>query len=219
MPTSTLTANSTGAYTQWTVAAGSRPSLINSDDDDTSYIKIAVDLQRDSYGLTALPNVIASISRVEISGMLARTTGGSPNGRFFMRSSGGTDGSLSSLFSISSGTYALKQETDFGRPGGGSWGPGDFDVADDYEMGVYSDGIGAGDTKCSFMYTEVDWSHVTGGFMWLLGMWIPPFMAVASHAVSFREIARFFSDFKTRPNCGREFEIIQRELLRRPVYA
>lgn len=221
MATTTLTGNAVGFASGWTVGAGTRPSLINSDDGDTSYVAAnggtGVPVA-EHYGLTALSGRPALISRVEQFTKVARAGGTNQIYSAFLSTPGGTR-NIAQSASVVSGTYTLHNFLHtFSKPGGGTWGVGDFVTVGQYEMAAEaSDNAGASFVKWTYGYVEVDWSPEGGGFAFLVAQWLLPLLGLASHGVSFEEITRALRSLRTRPCFREEFEMVQAALLRRPV--
>lgn len=220
MATTTLTGNSTGFANAWQIGAGTRPSLITSDDGDTSYVAANGATGApvaEHYGLTALPGRPALISRVEQFAKVARGGGTNQIYSAFLSDASGNR-NIAQSAGIGTGTYTLHSfDHSDSRPNGGVWGLGDFVAADQYEMALEASDNDTSFTKWTYGYVEVDWSPEGGGFAFLVAQWLLPLLGVASHAVSTMEIRQLLRALRTRPTSRDEFERIKAALLRRPV--
>lgn len=75
-------------------------------------------------------------------------------------------------------------------------------------------------TNVSTLVKVLDFVGPVGGSYWLLGSWLPPLLAVASHGLSLLEIDQLLDKaWPVRPHGDREeLDMIGREFLRRPAY-
>lgn len=218
MPVETLTAASTGTYTGWAIAAGSRPSLVNSDDGDTSYCTSSTIGHKDSYVLTVLVPAAITIDNVSMFAKTAEWSGGNGDVAFFMRSYGGVDGSLGGTHSGAAGYNLKESDMTSLRPGGGSWIPTDFESGNETQMGLNSRSNNG--VRYTYAYTEVTYTPMpAGAWRWGIQMWLPPLIAAASHALSRQDVISILSRLRTRPSSEEEFCRILEAFRVRPRYA
>ncbi len=70
----------------------------------------------------------------------------------------------------------------------------------------------------SALHLDVTYVFAGGGFAYLIGQWLPPLLAVASHGLLKREVASVLSRLRIRPCHKEDFARIFEALRRRPAY-
>ena len=216
MGTITLEAVAVGNYDSWALQAGSDKivAIQGPDDDITTYIDNE-GVARQNYTFDNLPSVVGTITSFDVRMRAQGETNNASQISCFQRL-GGTD--LDETFNQFGTSWATFVFSDVGRPGGGVWVSDDFDTV---EIGCVKELNTSGSSHSGDVSTIqgiVDFAHI-GGFAYLIAQWLPPLLTAASHAVSSKELTKFFKDFKLRPSHREEFEMIKLALLRRPRFA
>lgn len=219
MTTSILNAANNGTSQQWTVGAGTRPGLINSDDGDTTHVFSQNINNNELYECSLLPVPVGIIQRVQQYVKVARAGGGSHSIFLRMYDVTGASGTTEFQQTVSSGTYTeFSKDWIADRPGGGVWGNLDFYTVK-FQMALRGGQADPDRIKWSFGKVELDWTGRGGVSKWLIQCWIPPLIGFASHGVITRELVAFYQGFRHRPNMREEFEAIRTALLVRPSFA
>ena len=214
MPTARIDVTAVSStYNAWTLGAGAdKVVAVQTNDSDTTYITSSTAAQRQAYTLQAKP-AMAALNQVDTSSRARKTGGVDEQYQNFIRLGGtDSDGSANSP----TGSYALLTTSAWSRPGGGSWAPVDLDTL---EIGNRRGVANGGEIRVTEKYCTVDYTAPAGGFNWLLTCWLPPLVAVASHAITRREIAAALSCLKIRPSSDEEFARLLEAFLVRPAYA
>jgi len=98
--------------------------------------------------------------------------------------------------------------------------PGNFNAA---EIGIIRlAGAAVNSLTASKASASVTYTPAAGGFAYLMGCWLPPLLAVASHGLALSDLAQFLSTFKVRPggsNTRYELDTVRRLYLVRPRFA
>lgn len=169
MPTTNLTPNGAGNYTNWNIGAGCTSNYQcvddppGSPDDDTTRLQLAASTNntRDSYQLTDY-GAGGTINSIKVIARIRKNVAGSNNAtaRLFLRISS-TDYDGDTLHNISpDGAYANYEQTWTTNPNtSAAWTDADLDAL---EAGLLL--VAAGDAQVRFtqIYTEVDYTLSSG---------------------------------------------------------
>ncbi|KKK58171.1 hypothetical protein LCGC14_3047100, partial [marine sediment metagenome] len=107
------------------------------------------------------------------------------------------------------------------RPGGGNWVPADFvENTNAFQFG----GRIPGNAillfpRISTLWGELDFEPPAGGFALFVAQWLPPLMAVASHALARSEAAMILRSLDTRPASDEDFARLLEAFRVRPRFA
>lgn len=153
-------------YNQWTLSAGSSKwNALLSDDGTTSYIRETTLNEEQNVNIgwptsppVAVVNTMTVYARVRLAAAAGWTAGigiRNASGR-----SAGNSGGLSETWVLRSHNATAS------RPGGGSWGPADFDDQVTTFWAIYCASAGAsGSLQCTQGYVYLDWNPSGGGFI------------------------------------------------------
>ena len=206
--------NSSVDQDEFAVGAGSKPSNVNKPDDDiTTYIWTAGANFEDRYVHASLPVSGLLVQSVNLDSRGNRR-GGSSGSKLLPRVHLGgnyTDGAEHSM----TGAWEGFSDDGLAKPGGGSWSVADVNNSLTCVKNILS---GATGIQVSTIQMNVDWAFLGGGFAYLIGQWLPPLLAVASHGLLRREVISILSRLRTRPSNKEDFACIFEAFRRRPVY-
>lgn len=214
MTVTTLIPASTGTYQELALGAGADELVaVQTNDGDTTYIqRTSGPGERQTYNMDDV--TAGHIVSALVNHVIVRKIGSDQRIRHRSRHNSTDENSVED--NITSTVYVNHSGDLFALlPGGGN-----YDTAtkvNNAEFGVNSQSD-ANDWRLTQHYVVVTHVPPAGGYFYLLNQWIPPLLTAASHAVTFKEIAMFFRRFKCRPSNRDEYEQIQKNLLRRPVY-
>lgn len=222
MATTNLSPASIGNRDSWSLGAGaSKPAACALPDDDaTSYIEKSAADGSQNFIMEALSSAAGVINRVDHGIRVYRYAGATGHLDHVWEFNGSTMSNCGNSHNPGA-AWTEYGEADIARPDpGGAWVPADFDgTATSCRFGVKADTIGAGDGfRCTTVWAFVDWDPTDGGGAYLVGQWLPPLIAVASHCLSKFDITQILSSLKTRPTSNEEFTRIIEAFKRRPAY-
>jgi hypothetical protein len=214
MPTAVLLPTAVAAEDQWTLGAGSsKEAAVQTSDENTSFISESTVGDRQSFSTGDLPPAV-QVFQVDVVMNAAR--------------GGGTDGAVNMYVGISGSivdgankttgsSYADFSELNISRPGGGSWSPADFPPLGSTRVGVRNQS--GNNSRVTYLALQVSYLEPTGGFNWLIGCWLPPLIAVASHGLTLTEAAKILQRLSVRPSSARDHRKLLEAFRVRPVYA
>lgn len=213
MPNTELPATSV-VQNQWDNLAGTRPTNINKpDDDDVGKIKTEISGKEDFYGHDPMPAAAGIVVSVNVDSR-AHRYGADPDGEF----TAGVELSGSETYSAVHVTivpWGDWSDDDLARPGGGTWIPSDVTSS---RTALKSGPTIVTGVTVTTVQLNVDWIAAGGGFMYLIGQWLPPLLAVASHGLLKREVVFLLSGLLTRPSNKEDFARIFEAFRRKPAY-
>ena len=195
MASRTLLPDAAGFYTAWTVGAGSRPTLAQTNDGDTSYAITAGNV-RDSYAVDNLQPSDVTVNSVTAHAYTKRTTSGAGTTKLFTRyNSVNDDGTF---FSHNLNNYTIHSEAFANAPGGGGWTPA---IVDATEVGLLHGGGAAPGVRYTQIWLVVVTTESSGESFIVLLSQILPLLGAALPFSAMREIARAAWRIKT-PGVG-----------------
>ena len=215
MPITTLDPTSAGTYTQWTEVGGVRSTLV-SDNNDATYIRGVASALRDSYQMDNLPAAAAGggVIRSVKSRNRGKYIPGCLGHYIFVRLDG-TDGSNLTIGMTDS--WAWWVSATHSRPGGGSWTVANVNAV---EAGVRARTVtDSGDTYCSEIELQVNWSPATSGWRCLVVCFLGPVLGAGlqlsdmpalisafnratrgKHIIHSHEALTMFNDLRANPH-------------------
>lgn len=217
MTTIILLPTAAGNYQQFTNGAGTVPTNVQTADGNTSFRTTTTDGQKDTFPVDDMPGNIASVSQADAS-ISAATTSGTMTGRNMMRSSVPTDrfGANKTITT----TYSEHNEVWATDADSSAW---DETKINAHEFGYESVSGSASAMRVSRVMVTVTYEIGAGGYNWLIGCWLPPLIAVASHVLTRREILAALDCLKYKrislPSNNEDFAAIMAAFRVRPVYA
>lgn len=171
-----------GTYDFWTLTAGSsKVQAVNqTDDGDTSVITDTGGNKQQSFFMNQVTGVMASIASIEISGKAKRTTAGTGSLTSHGIKQGATDTYLSSIGTTTSYvlTTAAPRTT---SATGAAWTPAIVDLTEAVIFSQTTD-----DAPVFFvtlMYWDITGDLVSGGFSYIIGSRLGPFIAIGLHEI------------------------------------
>jgi len=219
MPTQILLPDSiTGVFKDgWNVSSGTKVDAVTDKSDSTYVWRITVNERQDftmeemlDHGWTI--NRVRRINQVDVHFRAARTAAtGTVTVGIGDHAGAYCDAASQAL----TGTPTDYSRTNVGNPfaGCGAWTYTDLDTADFTMYPTITNEVRVYD-----LYAVVDFELHAGGFALWLSSLLPPIMAVASHAVSAKEIAQILSYRSNRPSNSEDFARIAEALRVRPIY-
>lgn len=209
MPTEDLVPDGVGTYNQWTENGGSGHSIMH-DSNNATFIS-CYNCGRKSYSMGNMtsPDVgpISKLTHIARASESAANAGYAP----FFRYGGTNDDGAAQAVTTSWLDYAVDFPT---APGGGPWS---LSIVNSTEVGVLWGG-GVATIRVSEIKVRVHFSLAVGGFALFVSQWLPPLIAVASHALMKREIAEILSSLRVRPSSDFEFRKLLEAFGRRPAF-
>lgn len=222
MPVTRLDPTAEGGRTDWNVEFGGLSkwaSVTWPHDDMATTIAMADAGGAQNFMLDPLPAWACAVTRVDSTLRGYIYAGAGHHFKCWYEFWGGAVASCG--FAHVDVVWATLTHTNWARPGGGSWLPADFGPTSGVciEQMVQMNAAGAGDgTRVTTMCTNATWTYASTGTGFLIASWLPPLLAVASHALMKSEIVKILQGLKTRPSDKRDFTQILEAFRVRPKY-
>jgi hypothetical protein len=210
MPLTTIEANAEGERTAYILGAGANKVVaVNYPHDDAvTFIERGSANGTQTYKTASLPSGAAVLQKVD-SIMKGMRYSANASQRCYQEFNGGASQDCG-VDHDPGVTWTAQWHGDINRPGGGAWQVADIgNGANCLRLGVKATCDATGGVRCTSLWFDVHWLYGAGGFALHVASWLPPLLAVASHAVSQAELVRFF-----HPRGKAGFEAFQV----RPVY-
>lgn len=200
MPQVTLDVASVGDTQDFSTGAGSIPTLLHTNDGNTSYRTTTTDANIDLWNMDQMAQAVASITEVKTTTVAVCVTAASTITARHKAKRTSTANSANvvhedSPYNAESIVWALDSDSL-------AWTK---DSVNNHQFGyeqVSGSGLGFRVTQFQLFVTFVP---AAGAFYWIMGCWLPPLLEVASHGVGVTELARFYRQTKLRPSTKEEF--------------
>ena len=165
MPIETILPTGSGTLNQFTAFGGTRPAIVNTADDATTYVWFARNVAKtDRIAHTQLPANAGSVSLVQSTYRVIHTSTGSPT-----VSKGGFYESTAVWGTATATTagWTTKTYTVANPPAGGAWTVANVNSAN---LTINHDGSSDGGNAVNFTYYAglITWAPGTGGFFYLI---------------------------------------------------
>lgn len=199
MASFTLVPIANGNANEGTYVGGSDYQVLLSDDGNTSYVWVTRETSRNDqyYFITKLKGLVSSI---DTDPSIYAKCAHNPAEAAFVATAqscfrlGGSQVCGSQTADLG-GSYTLESWLNLTRPGGGSWTPDDFKgntgdtTSVEVKIAAGSSSNTGSDVRYSYLYVTLDATPSAGGVTYLVACFLPPMMALASHALSLADIS------------------------------
>lgn len=191
-------------------------NLHSPDNDDTDFMANGTPTGDSRFTLDDLPSDARIVTQVESYFRWRSIVGESSSTlRPKLTTPGGTVNAGTRV--LSSFVYNSFQDIFADAPAGSGWAVSDINACDIHFEKTASGGSPSSG-RCTTLKLDVTWDVLPVSAI-LIASWLPPLIAVASHALSFIEISRILAQGKHRPSERHEFEELVAAFLRRPRFA